>query len=57
MLTHVPDLHKFLYVVKDNQEKFDVVTSVINSFQEMVIPAYPMLQKGILKHIFLLSSS
>jgi hypothetical protein len=46
MMSHVPDLRQFLYVVKDVQQKHDTVLSVLKAFQDTVIPAYPKLHQG-----------
>jgi hypothetical protein len=49
MMSHVPDLRQFLYVVKDEQLKYDTVLSVLKAFEETVIPAYPKLKQGSFK--------
>jgi hypothetical protein len=52
MMSHVPDLRQFLYVVKDEQLKYDTAVSVLKAFEETVIPAYPKLKQGSFKKNF-----
>lgn len=47
MLTKVPDLERFKYVIKD-QEKLDLVEEVIEEFKYAVVPRLNELEQGVI---------
>ncbi|CAF4956565.1 unnamed protein product [Pieris macdunnoughi] len=47
MLTKVPDLEKFKYVIKDT-EKLDLVEEVIEEFKYAIVPRLDELEKGVI---------
>ncbi|ODN06024.1 Hydroxylysine kinase [Orchesella cincta] len=48
MLSHVLDLEKFIYVIKDQPERFNLVTSVLEAYKNRVVPILPQLEQGVL---------
>jgi len=48
MMEHVLELRNFLYVVKADNMKYNMVSEILNAFETTVIPEYPKLDKGII---------
>ena len=47
MLDSVPNLENFVFVIKDEADKFDMVNEIISDFTNRVLSARPNLEKGL----------
>ncbi|CAL8106834.1 unnamed protein product [Orchesella dallaii] len=48
MLSHVLELEKFIYVIKEEPERHSLVSSVLSAYKNRVVPIIPQLEQGVL---------